>query len=474
MLEHNSVMHSRPSMAAPIPIATYALDTVALAILSNALLHLVLLDETTLPNIHQQGNTLLQSLNAVVYAIYGLRLIFNTAVKSQLRILINNDRLFCFPVAVLLGLAFASMLWSGEPQVTFRRAFALAGTTLVGIYLALRYTPRQFLMLLLGVSAVFALSSIAMVMLWPQKGLMQVSTVFADVHKGRWRGIFVHKNHLASLMAVGIVTATGLLTGRGKQLLAAGLMLLVCLGLLLLAESLTSLLATATALLAISIVRMLPGRQTMRREILLALTPLVLLIVSVVLYQSAQNKPDASTPVTTAQVTETANSASSNSQHTPLQREGFRRDAGATGRLNMWRWCWDAIQQQPLLGYGYGTFWRTGGPAERVWKHTRFRLPHAHNGWIDLALQLGLPATLLTAGWMLWLGARLLRGVYQDGEHEAQTAAIALFGLWVCLNVLNLAESVVFRQNDVLSALLLSVAVFTALPRKTHFESTFR
>jgi O-antigen ligase len=116
-----------------------------------------------------------------------------------------------------------------------------------------------------------------------------------------------------------------------------------------------------------------------------------------------------------------------------------------------------------LHGYGYGVFWRTEGPAEQVWQRSQFRIPHAHNGWLELALQLGIPLTLLMAGWMLWLGARILRRLCVDCEEEDRIAAITLFGLWLCFNVLNLAESVLFRQNEILSVLIFSVAVSAML-----------
>jgi exopolysaccharide production protein ExoQ len=469
------VSRSRIAVVEPVPLATYALDIVALAVLSNALLPLLWFDETIMPGARQQGSVLLRSLNAAVYALYAVRFLLNIHAREALRYLVNNDWKFWLPVAALLTLALASMAWSSEPLVALRRAFALIGTTGVGVYLALRYPPRMFLQLLLGVSVVFAIASIAMVILWPEKGVMHVSTMFADEHEGRWRGVFLHKNHLASLMAVGVVVAAGVLRGRGSRLFVAVSILLLCMGILLVAESLTALVATIVALLGMAILRLLAFGTHDRRENLLAFFPVLLLVTAVTLYQYSQGTPEIATEEVSvvvagsgADVHAVAPAASLQELQNRVkpQREGFRRNATATGRLNMWRLSWDAIQLHPLRGYGYGTFWRTDGPAEQLWERSRFRMPHAHNGWVDVALQLGVPLTLLLVGWMLWLGARVLRGVRGDCGEWDKTAAITLFGLWLCLNVVNLAETVLFRQNEILSVLIFSIAVFTTLKFK--------
>lgn len=461
----------RQASVAPVSPATIALDILALAILSNALIPLLLLDETALPDPAQQGSLLLRSLNTAVYALYALRFFLNPHARNALRRTVLNDRAFWLPVAALLALAVASMGWASEPQIALRRAVSLIGTAGVGMYLALRYPHVRFLQLLLGVSAVFALCSIAMVILWPAKGMMQVSTVFADVHAGRWRGIFQHKNHLASLMAVGIVVAAATLRGRGSQLYCTACVLLLCVGVLLKAESLTALLATVVALLGVVILRLRAFGTQGRRENLLALFPMALLLTSVALYQYNQSEPD----VATDAVVGVAAQPGADLESTPVvipASVGFRRDVTATGRWYIWRMSWDAIQREPLRGYGYGVFWRTEGPAEQVWQRAQFRMPHAHNGWLELALQLGIPVTLLMAGWMLWLGARILRGVLVDSEEEYRMTAITLLGLWICLNVQNLAESVLFRQHEILSVLIFSVAVSAmVLPRPGSLRS---
>ena len=67
------------------------------------------------------------------------------------------------------------------------------------------------------------------------------------------------------------------------------------------------------------------------------------------------------------------------------------KDPTMSRRTELWKMSLADIQENPLLGYGYGAFWdTTSRPArlirEEVWKEA----PHSHNGYIELALGLGL------------------------------------------------------------------------------------
>lgn len=60
------------------------------------------------------------------------------------------------------------------------------------------------------------------------------------------------------------------------------------------------------------------------------------------------------------------------------------------GRLRLWRHLSKKIQDRPWLGYGIGGFWRgMHGPSADIWKLEPWRPPHAHNGFIDVWLDLG-------------------------------------------------------------------------------------
>jgi exopolysaccharide production protein ExoQ len=72
----------------------------------------------------------------------------------------------------------------------------------------------------------------------------------------------------------------------------------------------------------------------------------------------------------------------------------LNKDMTLTGRTDFWPMVIAKINQRPFLGYGVNGFWqpwRLGdNPAgDIIVAKTQFRPPHAHNGFLDLGLDLG-------------------------------------------------------------------------------------
>ena len=70
------------------------------------------------------------------FAIVGLLL---TRCRDQLRLAVSRS----LPLAVLLLLPFASVLWSISGSISLRRAIALLASMALAYVLAIRFTPRQ-------------------------------------------------------------------------------------------------------------------------------------------------------------------------------------------------------------------------------------------------------------------------------------------------------------------------------------------
>ena len=66
------------------------------------------------------------------------------------------------------------------------------------------------------------------------------------------------------------------------------------------------------------------------------------------------------------------------------------RDSSLTGRMDLWSLVVEAIGRRPWLGYGYQAFWVTpGGPADGIRMRLPFTVPHAHDGFLDVWLEIG-------------------------------------------------------------------------------------
>ncbi len=81
---------------------------------------------------------------------------------------------------------------------------------------------------------------------------------------------------------------------------------------------------------------------------------------------------------------------------------GRRQDVGTlTGRLPLWEELWDAAAERPWLGYGYASFWNSR-TIQDYSERFAWHIPHGHNAYLDLALNVGVVGL---AFYVLWFGA---------------------------------------------------------------------
>jgi O-antigen ligase len=74
------------------------------------------------------------------------------------------------------------------------------------------------------------------------------------------------------------------------------------------------------------------------------------------------------------------------------------RDTTLSGRTLIWKQVWIYIRERPWLGWGYEAFWRgTQGEAFRVVGTLHFMVFHAHNGFLEIWLELGFAGLALFA-----------------------------------------------------------------------------
>lgn len=85
--------------------------------------------------------------------------------------------------------------------------------------------------------------------------------------------------------------------------------------------------------------------------------------------------------------------------------EGMGRDATLTGRTEIWK---DVLSMSgsPLIGTGFESFW-LGKRADRMWGMFYFHPTQAHNGYIEVYLELG------------WIGIALLAAIVVTGCRDA-------------------------------------------------------
>jgi O-antigen ligase len=263
-----------------------------------------------------------------------------------------RDKLLLLVIAYVL----LSVLWSSAPQVTLRRNIVFLGATAFGMYLATRFTLRQQVRLLLWMLGLSAILSVLFALGAPGLG------IGTGIHTGAWQGIYGQKNALGRLMAMGAVLFWLALSDPHRNKWLAWGFILLSVALVWLSTSVTSM------VILLGIVFLAPFYRTLRQRNTAIVLPLVLgvliltgLIVVVML----------------------------NNAEPLLALVG--KNATVSSRIPLWQDVVAEIRQQPWFGYGYNGFW-TGaeGEASEIWSHFGWRPDHAHNGYLDMALDLGL------------------------------------------------------------------------------------
>lgn len=309
-----------------------------------------------------QGSPLMKALWACVYLVIILRLI--PRYRQVTSLLLSNK---CF--ALLLLFTLYSVRWSVDPHATFQKSIPLLLSALVGLDFARRYTIREQVRLVWMVLALVLVMGVIAQVFFP--GFVPNLDYEPG---GAWNGIVVNKNTWARLIVLtGIVLLCRPRPTR-RSMLVLAIFTVMVLALLVASHSASGLVIMCTMLLFFVASPALRWNRT-----LLVLGALVFILVS-------------------------AFAVSYSVQHADEMTAMLGKDASLTGRVPIWREVFHFIKKEPVRGYGYAAFWSPISPPGQLVREAMNwdNLPHAHNGYIDLTLQLG------GAGLVLYFAAYLI------------------------------------------------------------------
>ncbi|GEM_PF-1702732 len=362
---------------------------------------------------YTEGSTLMQILLFSIYVI-SFALLATQPTRRLARAL-KPSLLWLIPLY-----AMVSVVWSDAPAISFRRAVALVGTSVFGLYLATRYPRTTLLRLLLVVSVIASILSVAIRIALP---------AYAIDTSGAWQGVFGHKNQLGQFMAFSAVLWL-LAAASFRRYLLPVLFGALSVILLLLSRSATALVIFVTLIAVLLLVRLLRVRGR------LAL-PIIMLTLAVGGYLAVRVASD------------------------PAAVLGLLgRDSTLTGRTQLWGLVWQMIRERFLFGYGYGGFWLGfAGPSAPVWLATGWNPPNAHDGFLDLMLDLGVVGLLIFVPIVL---AALRRAYALALRAKTLDAAFPLIFLAFFL-VSNITESFLVAYNSLSWALFVTLSLQLSL-----------
>ncbi len=319
-------------------------------------------------------------------------------------------------LVALFVFAAVSVLWSVDPMLTFRRVIPLWTWLTVGVYFGERYSIDEFLQLLGSAFAIVITITFVLYFIHP-------SYVLDPMHDAAWRGVCGHKNTFGAYMVIsGIVFAT---CARKAFPLVNYSFCAASVLLIFLSHSATAWVLGGIVLFAMPLFRL--AKLPMTQFVPIG-TIALLGVTEFVLWPP------------------------------PRLLNLLGRDASLTGRTDLWAAVMIAISRHPLLGYGYDAFWLgLKGESLQAAINAGWMAPHSHNGYLELALGLGIPGLALFGLIYISFAISAMRYLRRTtGATAYWPIAYVIF-----LAVHNTVESALLMRNEL--PCLLFVTMFAAL-----------
>ncbi len=271
-------------------------------------------------------------------------------------------------VVALMLLVLLSSLWAQHSFAVFRRAVLLDLTLVLGFYLIARFDPEERLSLILGLGIFSVLTSFLTAIVLPR-----INQGFGN----GWQGIFGNKNALAIFLF--FFLSAMFYTRPVKLGMRIFRIFILCGGVVLVGLSQSRGGWFVVAMLFVYVLVSNFVNLFERRNALLV-TMLGLPLTGGLLWLFTKNLGTIAYAV--------------------------GKDPGLSNRTIIWAAVWPAILKRPILGYGYGGFWNgLEGESGYVLLRVGTSLVHAHNGLLNIWLDIGLVGVVLAL-------AITLRGVW--------------------------------------------------------------
>lgn len=300
------------------------------------------------------GGIVFEAIWAVAYIVTFFLLCFRVR-RSPITLLKE------FPIVLLPVLALASVVWSDDPWITFRRGTALGLTMMFAYYMARRFTLREQLHLLAWVCGISIIFSFPF-------GLLHVGR-HGDEIEGAWNGIFGQKNVLGSMMALSILVFLLLARVDPEKRWRMRVGVVAASVLLVLSHSAGGIVVTIFMCIFLHLAKIV------RTNIVKALagTALAVIVGAIALFWVLA--------------------------HWGAFTSALGKGETMSGRLQLWTLCVAMALKRVWLGYGYGAFWLgTHGPSFRILRVLPSVLnSRAHNVFLQTWLDLGVVGALLLA-----------------------------------------------------------------------------
>ena len=314
-------------------------------------------------------------IDAAAYGLLVLAglLVLNTRAH-RLRVLAQSNA----PILLFFFYTALSLSWSDDPAVAFKRWIKSIGDLIVVLVLLTEEDHEGAIRrMYLRVASVLLPLSVLFILYYPGIGTMYDPTDRVTMYTG----VTTFKNLLGiTCMACGLVALWSLIAAiqdredpdRKRHIAAYGINLLLALGLVLRADSMTSFSAFVLAGIVMTATSFRWVQR--RRPVIVGIIAAVVGVAGFALFLDSGG----------------------------ALVEALGRNPTLTGRTMIWR----AVLAQkinPLIGAGFESFWM-GDRMESVWSMSQYGVQEAHDGYLETYLNLGwvgiaLLATMIVTGY---------------------------------------------------------------------------
>ena len=259
-------------------------------------------------------------------------------------------------LTLLALLTIVSAIWSQDPiRTSYNGVFYLV-CTLFAFYLFLRFPATEIMTLVMMTGALVCVLGVFLVVFFPNAGLSNFEVRTA----GAWKGMFLDRTTAGKCLT--FLLSPALVFGYRKVKFRHVAYIGLLLTSIVMARAVTAMFVVfAYALFMIGL--RISRRLEYRTALLLGVTTFSVCLL--VAYFAV-----------------------------PLAADlfaAFGRDLTLTGRTQVWSAIMPSMSQRPLLGYGFYAFWLgMSGESGNVIRAAHWFFGYAHNGMLEIVLQLGL------------------------------------------------------------------------------------
>ena len=323
-------------------------------------------------NADPNGSSALKVVWGLVYIIASVRLM---ARRREVARAFKSNK----PLLLIILLALASAIWSIDPRRSLQTSGTLLLTGLVALDISLSYDLKRQLKALCLVLALVMVLSVAVEVFLPGFVPGGADQVDADA----WHGVFVAKNNFGRTCCLFVTAFITFYKNRWIRILAVA----SGAGLAVLSQSVSALGYIALMVMIVASWSIFKWKPTLRAMGIIGISTTVAVAMGYAFSHAAQLTPMVG------------------------------KDPHLSKRIDLWELSVDAIRQRPLLGYGFVAFWNPDSqPAARIREELNWEAPHAHNGYLEILLGLGVLGLALYAVLFIILIRRAFMFFFEGDE----------------------------------------------------------